>query len=69
MNSQREPKEVWTAWCGIQEIFIDIFLILVPTLPRGEISNISHPKYIIIRANDKLIPVKYWNVQDEKNNK
>ena len=39
------------------------------TLFRGEISNVSHPKYIFIRANDKLIPVKYWNAQLDKNNK
>ena len=39
------------------------------TLLRGEISNVSHPKYIIIRANDKLITVKYWNPQLYKNNK
>ena len=33
------------------------------SLPNGKVSYVSHPKYIIIRANGKLIPVKYWNAQ------
>ena len=38
-------------------------------LPRGEISHVPQPKFIIIRVKGKLIPVKYCNAQLDKNNK
>ena len=39
------------------------------TLPRGEISHVPQPKYILIHAKGKLIPVRFSNSQLDKNNK
>ena len=38
-------------------------------LPRGEISQVPQPKYIIIRSKGKLIPIKYVASEIDKNNK
>ena len=38
-------------------------------LPRGEISQVPQPKYIIIRSKGKLIPIKYVASEIDKNKK
>ena len=38
------------------------------TLPRGKVSHVPQPKYIIIRAKGKLIPIVYCNAQLDKEN-
>ena len=45
---------------------------LVPdlsTLPRGKISQVPQPKYILIRSKGRLIPIKYFASQIDKNNR
>ena len=39
------------------------------TLPSGEISQIPQPKYILIRSKGKLIPIRYFAAEIDKNNK
>ena len=39
------------------------------TLPRGEISQVPQPSYIIIRSRGRLIPIKYCAAQLDKRNK
>ena len=38
-------------------------------LPKGEISLVPQPTYIIIRVEGKLIPIKYKNLSLPKSNK
>ena len=33
------------------------------TLPRGEISHVPQPRYIIIRVEGRLIPIEYKNAK------
>ena len=35
------------------------------TLPRGEITLVKQPTYILIRVNDSIIPVLYCNIDME----
>ena len=38
-------------------------------LPRSEISQVPQPKYILIRSKGRLIPIKYFAAQIDKNNR
>ena len=37
------------------------------TFPKGEIAHVPQPKYIVIRAKGKLLPVRYVNAQLDQN--
>ena len=39
------------------------------TLPKGEISQIPQPKFILIRSKGKLIPIRYFAAEMDKKNK
>ena len=39
------------------------------TLPKGEISQVPQPSYILIRSKGRLIPIKYFAAQLDKKNK
>ena len=39
------------------------------TLPKGEISQVPQPSYILIRSKGRLIPIKYCAAQLDKRNK
>ena len=38
------------------------------TLPKGEISQVPQPKFILMRSKGKLIPIRYFAVEIDKNN-